>query len=189
MFADDQPKIQQYAWESPEHMADTLLFVRLTIRRHLYLVPKMMREVKAYGIVAIPDRASQLCYTYIRKEAAYIAEAHWDNNELFRHILRMPGFGIPKAGFALQLLLGIGGCLDVHNLSRFGLKASAFRIDAPWHTVERRIHLYQTICNGIGDSEYFWDSWCQYVATSQPLRYNGADEVSKLHVEAIIGSS
>jgi hypothetical protein len=35
--------------------------------------------------------------------------------------LRIPGLGLPKAGFMCQLCAGLVGCMDVHNIRMYGL--------------------------------------------------------------------
>lgn len=186
MYKDHQAEIEQYAWQSPEHIADVLLFVRLSIRRHFFRVYDVIQDVHERGIEAMPTSQDKKFFDVLTRSAVDIHRNYRVyGKDLFTQVLQIPGFGIPKAGFVCQLLSGTYGCLDSHNLKRFGLKANQFRSDGSWLSVERRIELYGVICLTFG-SEYLWNSWCQNLALLYPARFEDAEEVSALHMRCII---
>jgi len=49
-----------------------------------------------------------------------------DEEAVLRGIVELPGFGVVKAGFWVQLACGSVGCLDRHNLRRAGLRENTF---------------------------------------------------------------
>ena len=96
------------------------------------------------------------------------------------------GIGIVKAGFVLQLCLGKVGCLDVHNLRRFGLSPTAFKMGkVKYDTALGKAKLYIKICEDLGGCEYLWDSWCNLLAEKYPNKYKDGQHVSRLHQEYI----
>jgi|TARA_R110000803_G_C11948631_1_gene317433 hypothetical protein len=118
------------------------------------------------------------------------ATIHSDKISIEEKLLELagiPNIGLVKAGFILQICIGEVGCLDVHNLNRFGLSASTFKLakNVTYATALKKAKLYVKLCKDLGGSEYLWDSWCNYVATKYPKVYDNGDHVSKLHLEYV----
>jgi hypothetical protein len=102
-------------------------------------------------------------------------------------VASIPGIGIVKAGFVLQLCIGKVGCLDVHNLKRFGLKASAFKLGkVKYDTALGKAKLYIKLCEDLGGSKYLWDSWCDLLAEKYPTKYKNGQHVSRLHRDYVM---
>jgi hypothetical protein len=110
---------------------------------------------------------------------------------LLEELLAIPGLGLAKAGFLAQLCWGRIGCLDTHNLRRLGIDPKAVTVGAKPKTPKgvqgyrRRIDTYVSTCRFVGGSEVLWDDWCTYVADRQPKRYDGAEDVSAWHLQAL----
>ena len=123
-----------------------------------------------------------LCDMWATTDCAIEAEAIM-TAYLVRHV---PGLGFAKAGFVLQMAFGISGCIDTHNLKRFGIPERHFRADGVkrWGTLRRKALAYNDFVRSIGGTGKLWDTWCEYVAENQPLRYRSAWEVSELHAKA-----
>ena len=186
MFQVDQPAIAEYAWSTPRHVAEVIMFARLTIRRHFFVVPSVVAAVREHGYVALPDSSSRATYNSLYSGSVAPPHCADDPQVIFRKCLQVPGIGMAKAGFIVQMLTGQCGCLDTHNLKRFGLDANLFRTDAPWSKVEKRLNLYWAICESHG-SAFLWDSWCELIAGKYPYHFVDAEAVSQLHVTAILG--
>ena len=115
------------------------------------------------------------------------------DRELARAIIEIlanvHGFGLVKAGFVAQLAFGVGGCLDTHNLRRFGISKTTFAKYKTLKTVKgraKKLEAYLDACEAQGGAETLWDGWCNYVAARRPKFYvNGGEQVSALHVEAL----
>ena len=99
-----------------------------------------------------------------------------------------PGLGIVKASFMLQLLGFKTSCLDTHNLARLGIGPQQFKFSTATkdETVYKKIALYNELCDASGTSEYWWDTWCAFVAGRGPNKSLAtAEAVSQLHVDCI----
>jgi hypothetical protein len=117
-------------------------------------------------------------------DAIALAPSHED---AILTVLEVPGLGIVKASFLLQMLTGEGACLDLHNLDRLGLKRDAFKTPKSLkvETVRARIATYCATWRAQGKSRFWWDSWCSHVATVYPKHFADAEAVSALHTIAI----
>ena len=185
MFKTDQKAIETFAKQDANNVAEVCRFVLLTIQRNFAFVKPIMRgeceinttEITKKGIAWAKDNAEFLynaCY----------GEGLTDAERLLL-ITTCPGLGLPKAGFVLQLCTGKTGCLDSHNIKRFGLKASAFSISgASQATRLKKAQKYVETCQRHGGSESLWDSWCDYVAKRHPKLWNDGEQVSKAHCQS-----
>lgn len=207
MYARDARLIQRYAQSSPEALQDVVTFVLVSIRNPIEKLPDFCDDVRRRG------KASR--YLWGSKRSGF---EYWDRNasRLYREAQALhaaddtlgllllfrtvPGLDLPKAGFCLQLAYGRAGCLDSHNLARFGLKASSFRTSGKLseEAIRRKALHYLDVIERLGGCAALWDSWCAYVASRRPAtfaqtdilsdlprRLTGADVVSALHVVAL----
>lgn len=179
MFAAHQKEIEKYARENADHVCDVARFVLITIRRRFDLVDKFDGRGTAMTLKGL-----QYCRDH--KDSLYAACYTPGLTDAERLVLltAVPGIGLVKAGFILQLTTGRGGCLDTHNIKRFGLDAKDF---ANCKNLLPRAELYLRTCERIGGSAYLWDSWCQLVADKYQKVWGGdAEAVSRYHVECIV---
>jgi hypothetical protein len=202
MFAEDQPRIATWAYKSASNMADVLTFVLLTIQQPIASVPAAMADVRKHrgaskylwGMKGIGFRHVQDNATSIY-DAALDYGSHADRDrradELLALFAMLPGFGLVKGGFAAQLLFGEVGCIDTHNVARFGIRRAAwFRADKyksvslKTRIAYRRTYLNFTIRQG--GAAALWDGWCNYVAEKYPSIYESGNYVSKLHCAALL---
>lgn len=104
------------------------------------------------------------------------------------------GLGLAKAGFALQMGLGLSGCLDVHNLRKAGYSPSVCRMNTARaknrpepsrQTMLKRTMAYNRVVYTMGGTERLWDAWCEDMAARNPKTYKSAFHVSSLHCEAL----
>lgn len=207
MFKRDQAIIAKFGRASPDNMARVLTFVILTIRQPLTRVGGDLASVvdsqgdgrdingilygfKHHAWVEVWEQRETLYHC--AEELAYHSE---DNDRLADALVRLfsdiHGIGWIKAGFAAQLLYGVSGCVDTHNLDRYGLNATTFkyRQGQTTKTKARRARAYNALVNKLGGTEELWDSWCAYVAKGTAIHNQGwasADDVSAEHVRAIL---
>jgi hypothetical protein len=99
-------------------------------------------------------------------------------------LCRVPGLGIVKAGFALQLMGYDVACLDTRNIKREGRNPRAFRSDGEARKAgpafKKKIARYLSEVEG--RAQEYWDAWCQDVASDIGIT---AAEVSGLHLAII----
>jgi hypothetical protein len=199
MYADDQPRIAAYALASPQGLYDTGCFVLATINQHFEYVPGVLRTMREEGKTSkrlSPNTRRGMEALASEAQGLYDDMTSWhrerrtDPHGIAEHtILRyvqLPGFGIVKAGFMAQLGLGVGGCLDRHNLRQAGLKESAFeRIPASAEGLHAKVTTYIQTCKAMGGSEVLWDRWCTHVSVLRPHVFPDAEAVSTFHVTCI----
>jgi len=97
-------------------------------------------------------------------------------------ILEVPGLGIVKSAFVLQLMGFDVACLDSRNVKREGRHPRAFRTDGKGvDQLRRQVSAY--LDETYGKAEQYWDAWCRDVAGS----YDGytPEAVSELHLSIV----
>ena len=197
MFKKHQAAISQATLKdkSGKILGDVMTMVILSIQQPWYNIESMMLDVKKNGIESrfLWGMKSD-AYKYIlrnRKDIhAKLIEYRTGKIELSELILIIascPSLGLVKAGFVIQLSLGEIGCLDVHNLNRFGLSASTFKFgkNASYALMQKKAQLYIDTCEKLGGCEYLWDTWCDYLAERNPKRFRDGNHVSELHQTAL----
>jgi len=198
MFKKHQTKIGNACISSPEVLADTMICVINSIRTHWYLVGGMNKDVKKNGLDSryMRNAVKAKAYKYIHrnKKDIYAKFIDYQNGkidlpDLLLYVASCPNLGLAKAGFVIQLVLGEIGCLDSHNLARFGLSAGTFKYgaNASYALMRKKAELYIDTCHKLGGCEYLWDTWCKYLATVHPTKYRDGFEVSRMHVDFILG--
>ena len=201
MFNEHQAKIGRYARQDAGSMARVYAFVLATIQQGLWQTPEIMDSIDKEGL------DSRFLWGFKYDAYTYLMEHHetiydvsmtlWRGHanpahqeyELTRYFAGLPGLGVVKGGFMVQLCFGLSGCLDSHNIKRYGLderkfKASRFK-SASLKGKRTILRNYFNVIRSEGGCEGLWDSWCNYVAQQQPERYSNAYEVSELHLKAI----
>jgi hypothetical protein len=184
MYTDEQPIISQFARQSPTNFRKVATFVLCTIRMPLLDAADDTPKAWAgepcrsmfghkHGAFAYLERhGDDLWY-----ELEYLYTLGASENAMLRVISQVPGIGLAKGGFILQLCYGVSGCLDSHNLERFQIKESRYKKKL----AKGRLEEYNDLCARLGGPAYLWDTWCEYLA-ARDGRYLSAREVSRLHL-------
>jgi hypothetical protein len=111
-----------------------------------------------------------------------------DRDAMLAEVCSWHGFAPAKGGFLLQIVYGLSGCLDSHNLAAHGYGEREFRTyglgDRGLWNVVRRYHKAIDVCGG---TEALWDTWCEGVAALRPDTWSSGDQVSRYHAIAIAG--
>lgn len=186
-YREVQPTIAKYARGSAEGMLDVLTFVYLTVRQPIESLPAAFADVRKRGGASVylwGKKRAAFDYLQGNSEQIFLDLQKLETTlERLVYVATLPGFGLPKAGFVLQLVWGEAGCLDTHNLTRYGI---------PWNSDKARIkgrkrdtqlrkaESYLKLCEGLGGPEILWDSWCQYISELRPS-VGTWQEVSALH--------
>jgi hypothetical protein len=193
MFREHQPQIAEYAIKSPDNMCRVMDMVSLSIQQPWHNVGTMLKDVDDSGIESkylFGSKRPGFEYIRYNKHNLYniIFYKKMTLEERLLHVAGTPGLGLPKAGFVLQLCTGKVGCLDGHNLNRFGLSPNVFKLarKVKYDTALKKAHLYIKTLEDLGGCEYLWNSWCVFMADKYPNRYRDADHVSQLHVDYVV---
>lgn len=202
MYDQHQWRVEYFAARNASNTVDVLMMVLLSIRMQWSGVGMQMESWRERGL------SSEFLWGFKRKGALYI---HRNRERLFqrsnsarngeiwvedlmRELLKVPGLGMVKAGFACQLLIGEVGCLDVHNINRLGLKASEWYvrkykdIDKQLREVDEKIATYMHLIDECGGTRKLWDDWCEHLASNSKA-YKDAEDVSLRHVTYLTGGT
>jgi len=211
MYQRDVNEIKAFVkWRGPDALVNTGLFVLLTIQAGLSTVRGAMRKVELDGNDADclwGKKRDGFEYLIDHKDYLYgkvyqIADKHGYESkqsciEIIRLFVNVPNFGMVKAAFMAQCLGFDTACLDVHNLTRFGIPVSATKINmkAKEVTILRKIEGYVNLCHTyaehgenyeVSTAEYWWNTWCIYIAGNRANRaLDTGDVVSRYHVECV----
>jgi len=204
-FATDCLWIMERAQASADTFPGIAALVLLSIQMPFYRIPLMVRDVAENDYAAKSLwgwKSNGLHYVRAHKRelhasAQRFARGEIDLDSLILDYLAIPGMGIVKASFMAQLTVGDGACLDTLNLRTLGLSEEAFKLSKSLtvKTVRARIHAYNSVWRGVGDSAHWWDAWCELVAKrsfnilgrSIGKPGSAAHDVSALHRLAITG--
>lgn len=127
-------------------------------------------------------------YVYLEEHGAAlwrtICGAHDVENALWA-LTRIPGLGIVKAAFVLQMLGHDIACLDIRNIMRDGRNPRAFRSDGEKRKSRPafRDKIARYVDETKGKAEFYWNRWCEEVAVSYG---STAERISLDHVNSIV---
>lgn len=194
MFATHQKQIELACLENIDAFTETLHMVIASIRNPFHRLPVIMNQQRTMGIEApsLQQNTKREGYECVIANKKFLYQDMYHNNlSVAEQILSMtsiPGIGIVKAGFIVQLCTGQVGCLDVHNLRMFGMTESTFKFSktVKQNTALAKINLYIETCKKLGGSEFLWDNWCEFIAKKYPQHFTSAEQVSQMHVDLIL---
>lgn len=188
MFANHQPQISRFARKSPGNFKRVATFVLCTIRMPIVVAAadtplacegRACRSIfgaKHDGLAFLRQHGDDLF-----EELEYLYETGASSDAMLRTMLRMPSMGLAKGGFTLQMIYGLSGCLDTHNLARFGIGPRIFATGSKG-TDRRRVSRYNATVADLGGTEHLWNGWCTYVAERGTAGTYDPEIVSALHL-------
>ena len=197
MYKLDAINCQQYSQQSPDNMADMVLMVALSIQQNWLSVGGQMIDVRKYGMHSKFLWGNKIkTYEYLRDNSSQLyadamAVINSDRSDrdkarsLMEVFLRVTGLGIPKAGFVCQLMAGLVGCMDVHNIRMYGLDIKSLSLAKNPKTSKgidannRKVVAYIDMCHDIG-TEKMWNDWCNFLATKSK-KWRDGSHVSAVH--------
>ena len=196
MFAEHQPQLSKLGRSGPDGFARICTFALLTIRQPLWDAvadypivrggDRKVRSLWGYKHAGLSAIERDVALYYERCETAFEDLDDEDAEDLIVSTLcEIPNIGPAKAGFITQMVYGLSGCIDGHNLSRFELPERTFRLDKKAHSPRRQCAIvrdYNRFCRKVGGTERLWDDWCGYVSEKDPVNYLSPEHVSALHL-------
>ena len=192
MFTTHQKAIGRWGRKSPDNTSWIIAMVLLSIQQHWDQIGNQLIDLKENGLDCKYLFASKRSgWDYVVANKKELHEAIYSRNlpmaEKLLAVASIPNIDLIKAGFVLQLCIGKVGCLDVHNLRRFGLKPQAFKTyGLKYDTALGKAKLYVKVCEDLGGCEYLWNSWCDLLAEKYPNKYKNGQHVSRLHKDYVI---
>lgn len=203
MYHNHATQCQDYALQSADNLRDVGLMVALSIQQNWLSVGDQLKDVRSLGAESRflwGSKAKAYEYLEANKHLLYgrvlaIANSHKDNDakafSLMQTYLRVVGLGIPKAGFLAQLSLGLVGCMDSHNIKRYGLNENQFKLNRDPRSLkalesnELKIRNYITLCHDIG-TDTLWNNWCDNLSNTSP-KWRDGNHVSQVHINYLNG--
>ena len=196
MYKQDVPAITAHGLGSPEGLVDVITFVLCTIRQPLQQMKAQMSDIRAEGSQSrflFGHKRAGFVYATEHKEVLFAAVSKGveigDVVGTIDVLMTVPNLGMVKAAFVAQCLGMDVACLDTHNLKRLGMPESAVKVSAKLKTATRiaKIKAYVALTRKTGGTEYWWNTWCEYVADRRGSPLKTGEEVSRFHTEAVLG--
>ena len=194
MYNRDMPAMAEHGWSSPDGLTDIVAFVLCTIQQPLQSVGRQMADIRANGVNSKYLFASKRNgYQFMLDNASTIYDGLVEckqNDDVIGAVellTTVPSLGMVKAGFVAQCLGFDVACIDSHNLDRLGMPRTALRLakGIKPELRRRKIADYVAMCQTKG-AEYWWDTWCDYVAGNRANKtLPTGDAVSAYHVTAL----
>ena len=205
MFKLHNPLINAYAQRSPDNLFTVVMMVSISIQQKWSLVGDMLSDMV--------ENKSDCLYLWGNKVATYeymITHKHFIHGQmlaviksknltdhakaisLMKVFLKIPGLGLPKAGFVCQLVTGLVGCMDVHNIKTYGIDPKTLILNKNLKSLKslannrRKIETYITLCHDYG-TENLWNSWCSMIANKYPKDFVDGNHVSEVHYTYLTG--
>lgn len=186
MYATHNPQIAAAMRADVNVFKRGALFAILSIRQPFTRVPEQLGAVLDGDLSHLFGFKAQ-AWGYIQDNACElwngIKGAH-DNAERLAIVCQVPGLGVVKGAFVLQLMGYDVACLDARNIAREGRNPRAYRSDGEkgkagkaW---ARKIAAY--LAEVEGRAEFYWDAWCHDVAQVYDL---APFVVSEMHLSIV----
>ena len=133
MFNTHCKAVQEYSQRNANNMADVVLMVVLSIQQNWLSVGDQLKDVRLerrdskflWGnkIKTYDYLMSNKSKMFAQVKAVLNSHKTYDDKakSLMTIFLKVDGLGIPKAGFCCQLIAGMVGCMDVHNIKMYNL--------------------------------------------------------------------
>ena len=203
MFNTHCKAVQEYSQRNANNMADVVLMVVLSIQQNWLSVGDQLKDVRLerrdskflWGnkIKTYDYLMSNKSKMFAQVKAVLNSHKTYDDKakSLMTIFLKVDGLGIPKAGFCCQLIAGMVGCMDVHNIKMYNLDANSFKLnpnpktDKAFASNQQKITSYINLCHEYG-CEQLWDSWCDMLATKSK-KWQDGNHVSEVHYTYLTG--
>lgn len=184
MYAKHNPTIASAMQESPELFLRGVLFAICSIRQPIRAVPDQLEAVLGGDLSPLFGYKLN-AHAYLMDHAAELwrdVRGSRTNANRIAELCRVPGLGIVKAGFVLQLMGYDVACLDTRNVKREGRDPREFRTDGKKSGAAfvRKIDRY--LAEVEGRAAEYWDLWCSDVAQANKMT---AEAVSALHLAIV----
>ncbi len=202
MYSEDMPPIRDAMRADMEVFRRGVMFAVLSMRQKIILIPDQMGALfepdednnenplfghkwQSWEYISNNSRCASL---WAKIKAQCPPHGNYPSSVQTRHalldLLQIPGLGIVKAAFVLQLMGFNIACLDGRNAARLGWNERAFETSAAIKarpvTLFRLVNSY--LDNFYGEASEFWNAWCEDVAATYGRT---PDEISRLHLAII----
>ena len=191
MYAQDQARIQRWC-KNPDKVVQVGLVALCSIRMQWVGVGNQLAKINNGDLTPLWGHKRK-GFEYLKANKAVLYRTVRDlragrisTRAFIRQWLKVPGMGIVKAGFVAQMTCGKAGCLDMHNITRYGLDAKVLTVPKRVNVADQLVAIDDTINHYLslielcGGTEYLWDEWCR-ILDEKVGTFHGADDVSRRH--------
>ena len=204
MFRNHNSKINSFSQRNANNLALVILMVSLSIQQKWSTVGHMLSSVKREkkdSIYVWGNKAATYDYVSTHKHFMYGQMRATMNSfysddlkafKLMKIFLRIDGLGIAKSGFVCQLVSGLVGCMDVHNIKTYDIDPNSLVLNKNLiskrgiENNDKKIRQYIKLCHDYS-TENLWNSWCSMIADKYPKDFVDASHVSELHYTYLTG--
>jgi len=190
MFAKHQVKIMKWAMKNADNIFLLILMVSLSIRQPWAVIGKQLQDVQANGSNSkylfgskkdlyfhVMENKQSIFQLLIDTKTGKVSQA-----DCLYRLTQVPGLGLAKAGFVMQLAIGMAGCIDSHNVTMYGVNPNALKMGkVKAKKALEKAKMYLELCDKLGGTEKLWDNWCNFVATRHPKHFEDGYDVSARH--------
>ena len=203
MFRNHNPKINNFAQRNPDNLFLVIMMVVLSIQQKWSLVGDMMSDIKVDKLQSKyiwGNKVKSYVYLSTHKHMLYsrmmaVLNSNKDDfgksHSLMHMFLKVEGLGLAKAGFVCQLVAGLVGWMDVHNIKTYGVDPNLLKYNKKLKTRKsiaannKKVVDYIDLCDQYG-AENLWNSWCSMIADKYPQDFVDGYHVSELHYTYLI---
>ena len=195
MYKRDCKKIAKFALKNPDNLVRVATFVLTTIQAGLATTHQQMLDIDKNGADSkYLWNKKRDGYLYLQEHKHVLFDAiksavkHNDIVGAVDVLTNVPCLGIVKASFVAQMVGLNVSCIDSHNCDRLGLARTALRFDKKVkpEVKRKKIADYITFTQDTGGAEYWWNTWCNYVAGNRANKsLDTGAKVSYYHVTAV----
>lgn len=188
MYQDHVALLNSGIRHDPDMFCRAVTFAVLSIRQQFPTAVQSMKEFNQSGIVnpryLWGHKRGAYDYLRVHKIRLWNSAKDASNSEdALDKLTEVPGLGIVKSAFVLQMMGHDIGCLDTRNIQRLGLNPREWRSDGRRKELDafkRKIHRYVEFTQG--RAEELWNDWCEDVARSYHV---SSEEISADHLVII----
>ncbi len=194
MYDTHNPLVRKFAQTDAKSLEQVIAFVFASIRVRTNLLPRMMKEYRKRGVKSSWIWGNKRTgIDYVRKHRQDLfdrmmsilrAKKATCTHDLLMLFLEVPGLGLPKAGFVVQLVAGKAGCMDVHNVRKYLPEGAPTWLQTSGNTFKTKREkgwVYLDLIKKCGGSKVVWDDWCTHVSMVYPHHFKTPDDVSSIH--------
>lgn len=219
MFKDHNPVINAYMQDDYKKMIDGIMFVVLSVKTPFHTMQMQMDDYRKHGGKSkYVWGFKRQTYDYLQEHGKDLYDElmdlstrtefydkgqplkfrgkqvwHHRDKQMMLCLTDVPGLGVVKAGFVMQMMFGRVGCIDVHNQRRlYSIDPKSLQLtkSAKDNTKLVKIDEYVHICKKNNSTQRLWDQWCEQLTDKRcnKGRFASGEAVSAYHVQALIGA-
>jgi len=199
MYDTHNPLVRKFAQTDAKSLEQVIAFVFASIRVQTSMLPRMMKEYRKRGIKSSWIWGNKRTgIDYVRKHRQDLfdrmtsilrAKKATCTHDLLMLFLEVPGLGLPKSGFVVQLVAGKAGCMDVHNVRKYMPEVDSAKGTPSWlqtsgnsyETKAKKGHKYLELVDLAGGCKPMWNNWCTHLSVIYPHHFPTPYDVSEVH--------